>query len=176
VQWWRERCLEWCHDYFDSGRFADQKYLDRWPQLFEGVVVAQNPGIGVGPWNLGSQPVTLKDGVVYVGQSPMVCFHYHGFRRLWRNLYDPNVGVYGVSLNTAMRQGVFASYAKALRESEQTLASLKLSLEGRCQRRGGDSVLWKRLWRNMVHKVWLCRSLLTGRVLWIPPEVMSRVR
>ena len=31
LQWWRERCLEWCHDRFENDRFADQKYLDDWP-------------------------------------------------------------------------------------------------------------------------------------------------
>src|SRR3954471_12054079 len=31
VEWWRERCIEWCHDYTDGGRFADQGYLDEFP-------------------------------------------------------------------------------------------------------------------------------------------------
>src|SRR6266498_2768391 len=25
LQWWRERCIEWCYDKIEAGRFADQK-------------------------------------------------------------------------------------------------------------------------------------------------------
>ena len=26
LQWWRERCLEWCYDRVEAGKYADQKY------------------------------------------------------------------------------------------------------------------------------------------------------
>src|SRR5262249_44798941 len=32
LNWWRERCIEKCSDTADQGHFADQKYLDDWPQ------------------------------------------------------------------------------------------------------------------------------------------------
>ncbi len=33
IRWWREKCIEWCHDYVDGDRFADQGYLDSFPGL-----------------------------------------------------------------------------------------------------------------------------------------------
>src|SRR5437588_7029716 len=32
VRWWRERCLEWCYNRVEPGRFTDQRYLHGWPQ------------------------------------------------------------------------------------------------------------------------------------------------
>src|SRR6516225_3125591 len=54
LHWWRERCLEWCHDHPAEGRFADQKYLDEWPSRFQRVVVIRQKGVNVAPWNMAN--------------------------------------------------------------------------------------------------------------------------
>jgi hypothetical protein len=51
LRWWRERCIEWCHDFVDGDRFADQRYLDRLPGLFPHVHVIQHLGANLAPWN-----------------------------------------------------------------------------------------------------------------------------
>ena len=52
LNWWRERCIEWCYDRPEPGRYADQKYLEELPRRFGGVRVLANVGGGVGPWNV----------------------------------------------------------------------------------------------------------------------------
>jgi len=44
ARWWREQCLTWCHEKRAENRFADQKYLDDWPQRFSNVRVIQHKG------------------------------------------------------------------------------------------------------------------------------------
>jgi len=82
LTWWRDACLEWCHNEYEDGKFGDQKYLDDWTTRFEGVYVSQNWGAGIALWNisrytfdLSQVPVTVTD--IYDGTThPVVFFHY----------------------------------------------------------------------------------------------------
>jgi len=54
LNWWAERCLEWCF-YSVPGTtewYGDQKYLNAFPELFEGVYICKHYGLGLAPWNL----------------------------------------------------------------------------------------------------------------------------
>ena len=49
---WRARCLAWCHDRLEDGKYADQKYLDAWPERWrEKLLVLEHPGVNAAPWN-----------------------------------------------------------------------------------------------------------------------------
>lgn len=79
VSWWRERCLEWCHDRIEDGRFGDQKYLDDWPTRFAGVRVSSLAAAGVGPWNDGRSQITGDADAPIVDGEPLIFFHHSGF-------------------------------------------------------------------------------------------------
>ena len=89
LEWWRARCLEWCFDRPEDGKYADQKYLDDWPTRFEGVVVLQHKGAGLAPWNWKNYAVTVQNGQMEVDRQPLLFFHFHGLKILKSWLYDP---------------------------------------------------------------------------------------
>src|SRR6185295_1665094 len=74
--WWQERCLEWCYDRVEAGKFGDQKYLDQWPELFEHEVhILQQKDKTLAPWNVDYYYEQLGNG----GTAP-VFYHFHGLR------------------------------------------------------------------------------------------------
>jgi hypothetical protein len=112
LRWWRERCLEWCHDRVEPGRFAEQKYLDDWPQRFPGVVALRHPGANVAPWNLEAHRLTLQGERVRVDGEPLIFYHAHGLQE--GRVPDPGLDQYGVALTPLVRDHVYGPYLRAL--------------------------------------------------------------
>ena len=119
LEWWAARCLEWCYDRPEAGKYADQGYLDSFPQ-FEGVRVLESLGFNLAPWNTKGRKLAhdTKTGIVIDGTDPLIFFHFHGLRRVggW---YVTGQLVYGARLNSTLRKHVYEPYLKRL-ESAHT--------------------------------------------------------
>ncbi len=94
LHWWRERCLEWCFNRHEDGKFGDQKYLDDWTTRFEGVHVLQHEGGGLAPWNVLQYDFFLAEGGILKGQNKktkavfdVVFYHFHGVRLFEKSTY-----------------------------------------------------------------------------------------
>lgn len=75
LQWWQERCLEWCYARHEEGKFGDQKYLDQWPSLFgEKVHILRRKELALAPWN-ARYYLEAADSAF----RP-VFYHFHGLR------------------------------------------------------------------------------------------------
>ncbi|MHB9038598.1 MAG: hypothetical protein ACYC64_18255 [Armatimonadota bacterium] len=114
LSWWRERCIEWCYERYEDDKYADQKYLDRWPELFQGVKVLENRGANVAPWNVTDYNLTEKDGKALVDGWPLVFFHFHGFKKLSDHVYNTNLGTTFRTPSPVLKKHVFPAYIKAL--------------------------------------------------------------
>ncbi len=82
LQWWRGKCIDWCFSRIEKNRFGDQKYLDFFNQLFDGVHDIENPGSGIAPWNILNHGFSSENNQVYVSdkngeKSPLVFYHFH---------------------------------------------------------------------------------------------------
>jgi hypothetical protein len=124
LQWWREKCLEWCYDRVEGGRFADQKYLDDWPARFPRVAVLEHRGAGLAPWNVDNYSLSVGNGRVLVDSEPLVFFHFHGLKQLSRRLYDPGLARFGAQASSVLKQDVYKPYIRGLSESVRSLSQL----------------------------------------------------
>jgi hypothetical protein len=166
LDWWRARCIEWCFDHVEADRYADQKYLDRFPALFDGVVSITNPGANLAPWNVAASDVVLRDGRVVVDGRALVFFHFQGLRRIAPDVYDTNLTSYGARITPALRNGVFLPYIAALRRSEAFVAPRLAQAVGAAGLRRAGANPW-RLRASRAWRTWRARK--AGNLIDAPP-------
>ena len=123
LRWWRERCIEWCYDYCEDGRFADQKYLDMWPQLFRRVKVLQNKGAGLAPWNASNYEIVVTKDKLTVAGDELVCYHFHGFNQVGRRTYATGLKQFDLTSNPVIRGHIYRPYLRAILRASRLLAT-----------------------------------------------------
>ncbi len=114
LNWWRRRCIEWCYDRCENGRFADQKYLDDWPRRFPSVMVLRHKGANLAPWNLANYTIRRTGGSVWVDEAPLIFFHFHGFKQISEWVYNPNTVIYRTRASSVTRRSIFGPYIRTL--------------------------------------------------------------
>ena len=78
LQWWAERCLEWCYDRIEGDKFADQGYLTPLARQFAGVHVLQYPGINLAEYNLDNLQLSFASGgAPQANGLPVIYWHMH---------------------------------------------------------------------------------------------------
>jgi hypothetical protein len=116
LAWWRARCIEWCYDRLEDGKFGDQKYLDDWPERFPGVAVIEHKGANLAPWNIARYRITERNGTVMVDENPLIFYHFHKLKMLGPHLVDTGLTDRRASLNRVVRRSIYAPYLRELRE------------------------------------------------------------
>ena len=118
LEWWAESCLDWCFDEVSDGRFADQGYLDQFPQ-FAGVVVLDHPGADLAPWNLRRHRVSKDSaGEVQIDGKHLVFFHFHGLRERNGRYFFRHLP-YLARTNPVVRDQIYRPYCESLRRIDQ---------------------------------------------------------
>jgi hypothetical protein len=171
LEWWRERCLEWCYDRAEDGRFAEQKYLDQWPERFPGVVILAHPGANVAPWNLAGRRIAEDRGRLLVDGEPLLFFHFHGFKQVRRWLFDPNLSQYRTPLTDERRRTLYLPYIAALRRAARRIGP---HLAGAVLRQGIRTPRADSAWRRALDRSWRFLrdgyGLVAGRYIVARPD------
>ncbi len=160
---WRRRCLEWCYDRIEPGRYADQGYLNEWDKRHRGVIACKHPGVNVGPWNWRTHRIGIAaDGAggISIDDRPLVVFHFAALRFLGGARWDSGQLDYGV-MPRGLRGAIYGPYLEALLSAGDSAATrparrrlrlrrwLPALVFGSVWRRGADgslpSVGWEKL-------------------------------
>ena len=122
IRWWREKCIDWCHDYVDGGRFADQGYLDSFPGLSPRVRVIENIGANLAPWNVDNYAIDFRDGKVMVdAESPLIFFHFQGLKKGLRWFIFSSHRQYRAAFSATIRNHIYKPYVDELLTIERAV-------------------------------------------------------
>lgn len=113
---WQDKCIEWCFNKPENGKFGDQKYLEEWPEKYsEDVHVLEKEYLILGPWNCTRFP--YSDGAAW---------HFHGLRikkdETTSELNVKNDGMYQIPATTL--KNVYSPYIEQLNIAIMQLASV----------------------------------------------------
>ncbi len=75
--YWRNQCLDWCYDERGVGRIGDQKYLEEWPELYDGVLSLEHKGVNLAPWNIKNYVIKKINNDIFVDDDPLIWYHFH---------------------------------------------------------------------------------------------------
>jgi hypothetical protein len=123
LHWWHDRCIEWCYYRLEDGKLGDQKYLDDWPERFEGIHVLQHLGGGLAPWNASAYDVSVRDGRVEVDGQPLVFYHYHRVRLREEGRHDWHPPGYPLPRKTS--RIVYGPYLEALENALEDIRAVE---------------------------------------------------
>lgn len=107
---YREQCLDWCYDYLDGDKYADQKYLDKWPEKYYNLIVIQNKGVNLACWNLGNYTIRKKGGQILVDDDPLIFYHFAGLKQLNSGNYTTSISSYFVRPGGVVKNDIYSVY------------------------------------------------------------------
>jgi hypothetical protein len=113
LEYWAESCLSWCKDKPESGKYADQGYLDNFQLLFPSVKVLAQSEFNLAPWNTGNTQLEFFRGNLKADGRDLVFFHFHGLKKvlgIWKTAQNS----YGTKLDKILRVAVYEPYVESL--------------------------------------------------------------
>jgi len=86
LEWWAARCKDWCYLRRENGLWADQGYLEDWPERFTSVHVLSYQGEGLAPWNIKDFKISEENSIIYCtdifsrNKCEVIYYHYQGLK------------------------------------------------------------------------------------------------
>ena len=162
LEWWRERCIEWCFWKYENGQIGDQAYLNDWPSRFDKVIVCKNIGINAAPWNVAKYGLCIDSkGKYFIGSTTLICYHFHYLRICNDKLAF--IGGFKINLSTTTLGLIYRPYIDALEKARELLYknnfNIKIPKSGVPWRYIIGRVTKKQPIR---HFLWLKKNLLTN--------------
>lgn len=113
LEWWKDRCMEWCYNRYENGKFGDQMYLNDWTERFKGVHILKHKGADVAPWNLNRYQLSKKRNRIFIDDYELIFYHFHSLKIHDRDKYHLCSYTYNIKKNA--REWIYKPYVDDLK-------------------------------------------------------------
>jgi hypothetical protein len=129
---WRMNCLNWCYDRLENGQFADQKYLDYWPENYSGIHSISTVGANVAPWNVGRYNISFdfKTQRARVNDQSLIFYHFASLKQLGEHEYTTNTCLYMFHLSNEIKDVIYLPFIDTVRKYNSEL-NIKVNIKNR---------------------------------------------
>lgn len=125
LSWWLDRSLEWCYDRVEGERYANQAYLNKFPQIAPGTRILRQKGFNCAPWNIGNYTVSEHDGRLWADNEPLAFFHFHGLKRRF-GFFQIQHRDYGAKVSWVERNRLYRPYLAEMLAYERAQAAVPM--------------------------------------------------
>ena len=139
---WSNQCVECCTDKPNNGKFADQKYLDSWPDDFENVHIFSHPGANLAPWNVRNHRITLSKSSILSDSHAIIFYHFHMIRLMRGDYFYSGLDIYHVpiELRTKLIHSLYIPYLMKVKKTAIMLKSAGVNVDSICSVRNNSHI------------------------------------
>lgn len=130
---WGRDCINWCYDYVDGEKYADQKYLDKWPLNYNNVAILPSK-FSVGPWNLSTKDISIKKNKLYLMNNELIFYHFHGLN-IFKNIYSTGLSIYNKRLSKKYTNLLYGKYLNKLIEFNKLVKISKKNIRNKTKKK-----------------------------------------
>lgn len=88
LDWWENKCIEWCYNDIQPNRFGDQKYLESIKAKHQKTAIIESVGGNAAMWNIEYHDIKNIGDKVYINDDILTFFHFCSFYIISENEFD----------------------------------------------------------------------------------------
>jgi hypothetical protein len=111
---WKNNCIDWCYQRVEADRYADQKYLNAWPEKYKGVHEFQHKGANLAPWNLHNYKLNKRGAQIYVDEQPLVFYHFANLKQISNTVFKTDLSRSFIRTQGILKYDIYVPYIKEL--------------------------------------------------------------
>ena len=111
---WMQNCIKWCYQQLEDEKYADQKYLDAWPNEYHSVKILHNKGANLAIWNIGNYKLKISDQNVFVDNERLIFYHFANLKQISENKFCSDLSRVFVPTNQIILEEIYVPYIHSL--------------------------------------------------------------